>query len=164
MQAIVIEPYTDQYKEDVAALIIGIQQIEFGIPITLAMQPDLASIPEYYQVNAGNFWIARSGATVVGTVALLDIGNHRGALRKMFVHPQYRGKTAGTAQSLLMQLIDWSREQHIREVFLGTTAKFTAAQRFYEKNGFVEIEQTSLPSGFPIMSVDIKFYKLVLHN
>jgi predicted N-acetyltransferase YhbS len=46
----------------------------------------------------------------------------------------------------------------VREVFLGTTARFLAAHRFYEKNGFREIARQALPHSFPVMSVDTKFY------
>jgi hypothetical protein len=43
--------------------------------------------------------------------------------------------------------------------FLGTTPRFLAAHRFYEKNGFSEVEPGDLPSTFPIMAVDKKFYR-----
>ena len=49
-----------------------------------------------------------------------------------------------------------------REILLGTTAQFIAAQRFYEKNKFDNLEKHELPPEFPIMSVDVKFYKRVL--
>jgi hypothetical protein len=47
-------------------------------------------------------------------------------------------------------------------ICLGTTEKFKAAQKFYERNGFEEIEKESLPKEFPIMSVDIKFYRFTV--
>jgi hypothetical protein len=47
----------------------------------------------------------------------------------------------------------------MREIYLGTTAKFLAAHRFYEKNGFEELLQSELPARFPLMSVDTKFYR-----
>jgi N-acetylglutamate synthase-like GNAT family acetyltransferase len=52
----------------------------------------------------------------------------------------------------------WCQERSVREVYLGTTSKFLAAHRFYEKNGFREIEKKSLPGNFPLMAVDTKFY------
>jgi len=50
----------------------------------------------------------------------------------------------------------------VRELFLGTTAQFVAAHRFYEKHGFREIARPDLPPTFPVMSVDTKFYMLAL--
>ena len=59
MSELTIETYTDTYKNDVADLILHIQNVEFGIPITLELQPDLNEIPGFYQTNNGNFWIAK---------------------------------------------------------------------------------------------------------
>ena len=77
-----IEIYTDVYKIKVAELILNIQNIEFGIPITLNQQPDLNEIPKFYQNGNGNFWVAKVEGNLVGTIALLDIGNNKGALRR----------------------------------------------------------------------------------
>jgi GNAT superfamily N-acetyltransferase len=156
---ICIESYSDKYQQQIANLITGIQHNEFQIPITLAEQPDLQNIPGFYQTNNGGFWVATVDGIVVGTIALLDIDNGKGALRKMFVDANYRGKELGVAQQLLNALLGWAKEKGFREILLGTTAKFIAAQRFYEKNGFVELEQSLLPSGFPVMKVDVKFYR-----
>lgn len=154
-----IEPYTDIYKRQVIDLIVPIQQEEFNIPITPGDQPDLQQIPAFYQNNNGNFWLALAGGSVVGTIALLDIGGHKGALRKMFVHKEYRGKIHGTGQLLLDTLLNWAQQKSYTEIYLGTTAKFLAAHRFYEKNGFEEITVPELPAGFPRMEVDVKFYR-----
>src|SRR5688500_6829468 len=96
-----IIPFAPQDAEAVAALIIGIQRDEFHIPITLEDQPDLLDIPAFYQRGAGNFWVALADSRVVGTVALLDIGNQQGALRKMFVDASYRGSAYGVSARLL---------------------------------------------------------------
>lgn len=49
-------------------------------------------------------------------------------------------------------------------IFLGTTAKFLAAHRSYEKNGFVEIAKDALPSSFSLMAVDTKFHAMRLSS
>ena len=159
MSGVTIETYTDSNKKEVADLILHIQNVEFGIPITLELQPDLDQIPGFYQTNNGNFWIAKIDDKIVGTISLLDIGDRKGALRKMFVDKHYRGKEFGVGQKLLNTLVDWARDKGFTEIFLGTTEKFTRAQRFYEKNGFKEIEKQELPETFPVMEVDIKFYR-----
>ena len=156
-----IQAFSPDHASGVVDVILPIQQEEFGIPITLEGQPDLKDIPGFYQKGKGNFWVALSGNEVVGTIGLLDIGNGQGALRKMFVKTAYRGKEHGVAQCLLDGLRNWCVEQGMREVFLGTTAKYLAAHRFYEKNGFVEIAKTELPASFPVMAVDSKFYKCI---
>ncbi|MFI5215708.1 MAG: GNAT family N-acetyltransferase [Candidatus Limnocylindria bacterium] len=151
-------PFEPRFRSDVLELILGIQRDEFAIDITEGAQPDLQDIPAFYQNGRGGFWIAVSEGRVVGTIALLDIGNRHGALRKMFVHRDFRGAQPGTAKRLLDTLLDWARDEKFREIFLGTTAKFLAAHRFYQKNGFAEIAQATLPPAFPIMSVDTRFF------
>ena len=159
MRVVKIETYTNSDKKDVADLILQIQNAEFGIPITLAMQPDLDDIPGFYQTNSGNFWVAKMDDKITGTISLLDIGDRKGALRKMFVDKDYRGKQFGVGQQLLNKLIEWAKQKGFTEIFLGTTEKFIAAQRFYEKNGFKEMAKKELPKTFPVMEVDIKFYR-----
>jgi N-acetylglutamate synthase-like GNAT family acetyltransferase len=157
-----IVPFTRQYLSGVIDVILPIQQSEFNVPITLEAQPDLLDIPGVYQKGHGNFWVALHGSEVVGTIALLDIGNGRGALRKMFVKAPFRGSMRNVSHRLLQVLFDWCKLQEIHEIYLGTTAEFLAAHRFYEKNGFSEIKQTELPASFPVMSVDTKFYKYLI--
>ncbi|EKD40356.1 MAG: IAA acetyltransferase [uncultured bacterium] len=135
-----------------------IQRDEFGIPVTLADQPDLLDILGFYQRGLGNFWVAESAGEVVGTISLLDIGNSRTALRKMFVKVPFRGPVHGVASRLLSTLLEWCGQKGVKEIYLGTTASFLAAHRFYEKNGFIEIPKSALPATFPIMAVDTKFY------
>jgi N-acetylglutamate synthase-like GNAT family acetyltransferase len=76
----------------------------------------------------------------------------------MFVYRDWRGPAPGTAQRLLDTAMEWARGKGIREIFLGTTAKFLAAHRFFEKNGFAEIAKAALPAAFPIMAVDTRFF------
>ncbi|QBP75970.1 GNAT family N-acetyltransferase [Herbaspirillum huttiense] len=155
-----IQAYRPEHAQGVVEVILPIQQEEFGIPITLEGQPDLKDIAGFYQKGHGNFWVAVDGGKVVGTISLLDIGNAQVALRKMFVAASHRGKEHGTAARLLEGVIAWARAQGVRQIFLGTTDKFLAAHRFYEKNGFRLIEKSTLPPAFPVMVVDTRFYAL----
>jgi N-acetylglutamate synthase-like GNAT family acetyltransferase len=162
MLPIEVIPFSPVHQTAVVDLILPIQQAEFGIPISLEAQKDLLDIPGFYQTRNGNFWIAVHGSEVIGTVALLDIGNDQAALRKMFVKAAFRGRERGVAERLLATLLQWCRARGVCEVLLGTTAQFLAAHRFYEKNGFTDIPQSQLPASFPVMSVDTKFYRHVL--
>jgi len=154
-----VVPYAPHHADAVVALILPIQREEFGVPITLADQPDLLDVPGFYQRGAGGFWVALDHDAVVGTIALVDIGSGQGALRKMFVRTSHRGADRGVARRLLATLVAWSAVHGIRELFLGTTAPMHAAHRFYERNGFREIAAAALPPAFPRMAVDTKFYR-----
>ena len=155
-----ISVYSRQYAQEVIDLILNIQQNEFGVPVTIADQPDLLNVENFYCKDKGNFWIATENKILIGSIALIDIGNRQSALRKMFVHKDYRGKEIKAGQQLLDFVIDWCKEKGIDEIYLGTFDKLVAAQRFYLKNGFVEIKKQSLPANFPVMPVDNMFFKL----
>lgn len=156
--------------DELFALILPIQQREFAIPVTAADQPDLADIDGFYRRGAGEFWVAtthdgRPEQRVVGSVALLDLsatpkGAGLGVIRKMFVAADQRG--SGLAQSLLDTLFDHARNVGLRELWLGTTEKFRAAHRFYERNGFAAVDVADLPAPFPRMAVDTRFYRRAL--
>ena len=159
MTEISIGEYADNLQESLIEMILEIQRQEFQIPITREDQPDLAAIPRFYQQKNGNFWVALCDGQVVGSIGLLDIGNQQVALRKMFVKADFRGSEHGTAQRLLGTMLAWVEQKGVTDIFLGTTDKFLAAHRFYEKNGFVRIDKAHLPATFPVMQVDTVFYR-----
>lgn len=152
--------------DDLFALILPIQQLEFAIPVTAADQPDLADIDGFYRRGGGEFWVAATPERlVVGSVALLDLsgepgGAGLGVIRKMFVAADQRG--SGLAQSLLDALFSHARAIGLTELWLGTTEKFRAAHRFYERNGFAVVDAADLPAPFPRMAVDTRFYRKAL--
>jgi N-acetylglutamate synthase-like GNAT family acetyltransferase len=149
-------------QQRVVDLILSIQVEEFGFDLAAEDQPDLFDVRGVYQTGAGGFWLAMVGDDLAGTIALHDLGQGRAALRKMFVKPAWRGREHGVAAALLAQLLAHARAQGLREIVLGTTDRFLAAHRFYEKNGFVRIEPEALPPGFKRMPVDTRFYRLAL--
>ncbi len=159
---LVIAPFQAAHQSGVLDLIVGIQRREYGLAITAADQPDLTDIPGFYQQGAGNFWVATVDDQVIGTIALREYAAGQGALRKMFVDAAYRGRV-GVAGRLLATLLAWARERRIDTITLGTTERFLAAHRFYEKHGFVPIAVESLPADFPRMAVDTRFYALTLN-
>jgi len=157
-----IAPISNDDCTEIIDLILPIQQIEFNVPITIEAQPDLLDIESNYHQVGGNFWGAKMDGELAGTIALMNIGHNACALRKMFVKKEYRGKEHGIAQKLLETLLAYCREQNITEVYLGTVDMLKAAHRFYEKNDFNLIKVTDLPSYFPRMMADNRFYHLHL--
>lgn len=162
MNEITIDRYAPGDEKDVMALIVPIQREEFGIEISAEDQPDLMQIQSFYQTGTGDFWLARRQGEVIGTIGLKDIGNGEAALRKMFVAAPWRGREFGVAKQILGLLIETSKRRGVKRIYLGTTERFLAAHRFYEKHGFELIEQQDLPARFPLMVVDTRFYALVL--
>ncbi|MEO6282448.1 MAG: GNAT family N-acetyltransferase [Dyadobacter sp.] len=159
-----IIPFEQQFQDQLVSLILNIQQLEFNVPITAEDQPDLFIIDDFYRKDGGEFWVAVSEGKVVGSIAVIKIGNNAGVIRKMFVRKEFRGKEWGIAQRLFDSLILYCHANAIDAVYLGTIDRLQAAIRFYEKNGFSTIEKRALPTDFPIMSVDNVFCKLSIQQ
>ncbi|MCU5378984.1 GNAT family N-acetyltransferase [Bacillus cereus] len=157
-----IIPYESTFQDEVVDLIVHIQQKEYNVPITKEEQPDLLEIETFYQRDYGSFWVATYDGKVVGTVALLDIGNDQVALRKMFVKKELRGNEWGASHKLLQTAISWAENKKLKDIYLGTTVKFLAAHRFYEKNNFKSVSIDELPKSFPVLQVDKKFYRYIV--
>jgi len=158
MSTVELRPYRAGDEGQILALILGIQNDEFGVPITAADQPDLAQIAAFYRA----FWVAASGDRIVGTIGLVDCGDGVGAIRKMFVPADHRGRTHAIAARLLAALLDEARRLSLRVLYLGTIDRYQAALRFYEKHGFTAIPPEQLPPQFPRMPVDNRFYTRTL--
>ncbi|MBI5087610.1 MAG: GNAT family N-acetyltransferase [Actinobacteria bacterium] len=152
-----IAPWTPDDRDEVIALILSIQQGEFDLPITMADQPDLVDVDHGYRATGGELFVARDGDGVAGTIAALVVEDNTIAVRKMFVGAQHRG--TGLAATLMETIVEWARRAGYRTILLGTTSRMHAAHRFYAKHGFDPIDVAELPSEFPRMPVDDRFYR-----
>ncbi len=159
-----IIPIQNLHAEAAIELILNIQQKEFNVPITLEDQPDLLQIQDFYYSTGGCFWGAFIDNQLVGTIALIKFDNEAGAIRKMFVKKEFRGKDLSIAQKLLETLIAYARKNGLTDLYLGTITKLEAALRFYERNSFIRVEKTDLPKAFPLMSADNVFCHLTLNQ
>lgn len=157
-----IQSIQNEYENEIIDLILNIQQKEFNVPVTLEDQPDLLDIHNFYFKPGGTFLGAFIDGKLVGTIALVRFNPEAAAIRKMFVKKEFRGKEFGIAQQLLNQLIEFSKENGIKNLYLGTVTILQAALRFYEKNNFVTIEKEALPTDFPLMRPDNVFCHLKL--
>ncbi len=102
-----IAPFIPEYQSAIEDLVLPIQQHEFAVGITREEQPDLLNIAQTFQTNKGNFWVALAGKRVVGCIGLVDIGNDEAALKKMFVHKDFRGKQSGVSRMLIQTAKQW---------------------------------------------------------
>jgi GNAT superfamily N-acetyltransferase len=159
---LIIKVIGNEYGKQILDLILPIQQIEFNVPVTLNGQPDLLDVEKYYHGTGGSFWGAIANGELVGTIALLDTGNQAGAIRKMFVKKEFRGKERGIAQLLLLELIRYCAKNDIRDLFLGTVDMLKAAHCFYERNGFERLKSEEMPEYFPRMMGENVYYHLSL--
>ncbi len=121
--------------------------------------PVYKKISDLLSLNDRRYWVAVAEGRAVGSIGLITIGEGNSVLKSMFLHKAYRGGEPKVAARLLQTAIEWAKERSCSYIYLGTMSQFEAAQRFYEKNGFVRIEETVLPEDYPSNSMDSVFYR-----
>lgn len=162
MSEVTIVPFEERYTQEVVKLILPIQREEFHIAISIEDQPDLLRIREEYIETGGNFWVALSEGKVVGTIALVKLENHCGAIKKMFAAKDFRGEKQ-VGKKLLDTLVDYCEGQGYERLYLGTVDVLKAAQKFYKKNGFQQIDKSEMPKDYHLMDVDTVFFMRTLN-
>lgn len=165
-ETIRIVPYEDRHRAALSVLVVDIQRGEFGLNASAAGQPDLVDPAGFFRGAGGEIWLALSGKPpreeVVGSVALLDFGHRRAALRKMFVRADMRGKRHAIAERLLDALLTWARGHDFTAIYLDTLQAFAAAHRFYARHGFEELAKADMPADFPAMNWNARFFRRTL--
>lgn len=155
-----IQRFEKQWQTQVADLVLGIQNGEFGLGVTLAMQIDLHNTEKFYE--NGGFWVAIEDEKVVGSIGLQELSEGVGVLRKMFVDKDYRGKERSIAQKLFEVLLIDAKKMKIKQLYLDTPPIAYAAHRLYKRNGFVETTREKLPNTYKFVEMPLKFYVLEL--
>ncbi|MBQ5780979.1 MAG: GNAT family N-acetyltransferase [Spirochaetaceae bacterium] len=115
--------------------------LEFGANHegTAWTDPNLGRFSEVYSLSGTKYWVVTDErAEIIGGGGIGRLDGEEGVceLQKMYFLPQGRGK--GVAQNLLNAALDFAKK-HYSRCYLETLENMTAAQRFYEKNGFVRI-------------------------
>lgn len=138
-------PYESRYKNQVIALILYLQNYDNQVDLSLEEQPDMNAIEDYYMATGGNFWlVVTEEGMVVGTIGLL-VKEQVGVLKKFFVHQDFRGREKGASSLLYQALVADCQAKDVKTIVLDTPSKCYAAHRFYEKQGFQQIEKEDLP-------------------
>ncbi len=123
--------------------------IEFGANHegTAWADPDLGRFSEIYNTPGNAYWVAEDedGRIAGGT----GIGRLEGAegvceLQKMYCLPLARG--TGIAGQLINIALEYAARYYSR-CYLETLENMKAAQKFYEKHGFVRIYQPVVQTG-----------------
>ena len=147
----------------VSALVLGIQNDEFNLGLSICDQADLTDIESYYLRSNGTFLVAENDRSdIVGTIGLLRLRADLGVMKKFFVAAPYRGKTHGIAQALYNTLLKFARSEGIHQIVLDTPSAATRSHGFYRSVGFVEIARNDLPLMYDFPERDTLFFKLDL--
>lgn len=118
---------------------------------------DADGLPGPYVAPRGGLWLASSGDTGIGCVALRPIDAHAAEVKRMFVDDAWRGR--GVGRALLVALIEGARDRGYITLRLGTLHDMAAAQALYRSIGFRPIERYR-----PDELIDTRFFELDLRG
>ncbi|WP_339893610.1 GNAT family N-acetyltransferase [uncultured Algibacter sp.] len=100
---------------------------------------EVLSKPEKYIINkGGHIFFAKLEDDVVGTVALMPIGNEGlFELTKMAISPKHRGHKIG--QKLMQYCIDYAKSIGLPKLLLYSNTNLENAIYIYRKYGFIQV-------------------------
>jgi N-acetylglutamate synthase-like GNAT family acetyltransferase len=157
VEAIRIEEYQPEFQPSIDEMMVNIQK-EFNEEITSKHSTVLKDV---YQLPRQKYWVAFHEQTVIGTIGMVLHCENSAVVKRMMVSPQHRGNKFPTAKVLLETGFDWAKKHGVKSVYLGTMKQFVGAQKFYMKNGFVEIRKDELPADYDPNPMDTLYYKLI---
>jgi len=126
--------------EDVEAIGVFLTEMlrEFRLDLDhYGVDNDLLSFSESY--SGGYFGLIEEAGKIVGTYALYPMSETVAELRKMYLHPDLRGK--GLGKQLLAFIEQIARKKSFTRIELETATDMNDARALYEKNGYREIER-----------------------
>ena len=100
----------------VSALVLGIQNDEFNLGLSICDQADLTDIDSYYLRSNGTFLVAENDRSdIVGTIGLLRLRADLGVMKKFFVAaPTVEKHMASPRRSTTHSLISLDLREFIR--------------------------------------------------
>ncbi|REE83912.1 putative acetyltransferase [Paenibacillus taihuensis] len=99
----------------------------------------LSKLAEFYEPEAHDYWVVEQDVEVVGGCGIAPFADSTDVceLQKMYLLPLARG--TGMAADLLGTALAFARE-HYKQCYLETLSNMTAANRFYAKHGFEQLD------------------------
>lgn len=131
--------------------------IEFGANHagTAWADPDLGRFSEIYNSPGNRYWVAEDETgKIVGGTGIGRLTDTVCELQKMYCLPQARG--TGIARDLMEQALQYARD-HYTHCYLETLDNMVAAQRFYEKHGFVRTDKAPVQTEH--FACEVKYIK-----
>ena len=123
------------FREAQVSDIPEIQIVRHSVKENVLSDPSLVTDKdcEYYLTVRCKGWVCEVDGTIVG-FSIADLKEKN--IWALFVHPDH--ETKGIGKRLHKEMLDWYFDQTKETVWLGTSPN-TKAEKFYRKNGWIEI-------------------------
>lgn len=159
---ITVSQFEHKYTQAVIDLVLHFQNDGTRPFVTVDDQPDLLNITREYIDRGGNFWIAKDGERLIGSVGIMPYSSEIAVLKKFFVYEDYQGKPHHIGRKLYEQLLTFAKEKSFKAILLDTPYNTVRAHKFYEKAGFKKISEDMLPIKYDRPYKDCDFFILEL--
>lgn len=157
-----IKLFEDTDTKEVIELVLHCQNDGSRPLVSVADQPELLLIQETYFAPGGSFWVAKEQNRLTGSIGLQNCGNGLGILKKFFVYEDFRGTPHHLGQRLYAELLQFANKKHFHQIILDTPKNTERAHRFYEKSGFIKIDERDLPIAYDHPYENSDFFSLFL--
>jgi len=102
---------------------------------------DLDAIEEYYVKPGGMFYLLKDADKIIGTIGVINKGNHIAEFKRMYVDKNYRGKKLGS--KLFDTAIYFVENNGFIKVAFQTDRIFEKAHKLYLSRGFQIIDENT---------------------
>lgn len=151
MKGLQIRQYIDSDKDQVQTLHRIALESTNAFAKSGKWDSDLENIPKIY-LEKGEFLVGLVDNKIIVMGALKSITDEIVEMKRVRVHPDFQRQ--GLGQMMLEFLEKRAKEIGYKIIQLDTTVKQIAAQKMYEKNGYVEIRRET--EGWPL---EVIFYQ-----
>lgn len=115
---------------------------EFSLSSKAYQIDDLDSISKAYSGSRDIFYVIEEDNKIIGTVGIKEDTKQTALLRRIYVHPGYRGK--GHGSTLMNAAIDFCRKNDYHQVVFRSTNQMQDAISLCVRKGFTEQERLNL--------------------
>lgn len=159
---ITISPFEEEHTQDVIDLVLHFQNDGTRPSVSVNEQPDLLNIRGEYIEKGGNFWMARDGEKLIGSIGIMPYNTEIAVLKKFFVYEKYQGAPYHIGRLLYNELLAFAKGKAYKILLLDTPRNTTRAHTFYEKAGFQKVNEEDMPIRFSHPYQDCDFFMLEL--
>jgi len=113
------------------------------------LNPDLDDILHNYIIPGHVFVVACMGREIVGTGALISLGEGLSEMVRISTRKDYRRR--GIGQAIITYLVNVSRQRDDRRIIVKTNASWHDAINLYKRLDFVEYGRTTIGVGLELL-------------
>ncbi len=135
---VTVEKFSPEEQAQTRSFILRLWK-EFKFIYIKKLDYDLDDIQSFYVETGGIFYVLKDGNKVIGTIAVINKGNHIAELKRLYIDKPYRGN--GYGSKLVDEAIEFCNDNEFIKIEFETDKIFKKAHLLYKKRGFKIIKE-----------------------